>query len=476
MAKLITTTRGGRCLAVDGFVYHKQISRQSRTYWHCAQRKEFCRGRAVSTNNPLTVVKQTTHNHAPNQDAVAAREVVNNLRGLAAERPDAAPTLILRDELSQVTSVVTAQLPLRSSLRRTMNRRRQAELPPNPANPQELNIPPEYRTTLKNEPFLLYENLDDDDASTILIFASDRNLRVLGASQTWFMDGTFKVTPIIFHQLFTIHGMIEDSAFPLVYALVENKEEETYYQVLREVVAHCNARGINIAAPDTLISDFEKAIINAGRRMFPNAQVRLCFYHLGQSSYRKVQELGLQAAYINPENRELKIAVHCMLSVAFVPPDDVEEVFDALAETLPDNLQDLADYFERVYIKGIRRRRGRRTPPQYAPALWNQFEAIANNEPRTNNLTEGWHHRFNDLVGKNHPSFYHFLRELRKENDDVENMIMEVEMGRTVKMPQRSKYRRVNERLHRLAGRYEAMKTAGRQLDYLRACAHNFDL
>ncbi|CAH0386509.1 unnamed protein product [Bemisia tabaci] len=71
---------------------------------------------------------------------------------------------------------------------------------------------------------------------------------------------------------------------------------------------------------------------------------------------------------------------------------------------------------------------------------------------------------------------HHSKRELRKENDDVENMIMEVEMGRTVKMPQRSKYRRVNERLHRLAGRYEAMKTAGRQLDYLRACAHNFDL
>lgn len=42
------------------------------------------------------------------------------------------------------------------------------------------------------------------------------------------MDGTFKVTPSIFFQVYTIHVMYKDAVVPLVYALLPNKTEETY--------------------------------------------------------------------------------------------------------------------------------------------------------------------------------------------------------------------------------------------------------
>ena len=86
------------------------------------------------------------------------------------------------------------------------------------------------------------------------------------------------------------------------------------------------------------------------------------------------------------------------------------------------------------------------------------FQAVRQNEARTNNSSEGWHLRFMKLVGKHHPSFHTFLREARKDYSDIEVMLYEVEQGRPVKRPQRKNYAKVNARLHTLTGRYQDYK------------------
>jgi len=80
---------------------------------------------------------------------------------------------------------------------------------------------------------------------------------------------------------------------------------------------------------------------------------------------RSVQEAGLQQAYADPENREIKIGLHQMLSLAFVPVEDVEETYDILYDELPDELLDVADKFEKTYVRGMRARgRRRATKPR----------------------------------------------------------------------------------------------------------------
>jgi len=39
---------------------------------------------------------------------------------------------------------------------------------------------------------------------------------------------------------------------------------------------------------------------------------------------------------------------------------------------------------------------------------------------RTNNLSEGWHNRFQVVIGRQHPSVYTFFTELGKEQADTE--------------------------------------------------------
>ena len=48
------------------------------------------------------------------------------------------------------------------------------------------------------------------------IFAADNDLQFLAQSNHWFADGTFRVTPDGFNQMYTIHGFYDDHVFPCV--------------------------------------------------------------------------------------------------------------------------------------------------------------------------------------------------------------------------------------------------------------------
>lgn len=83
------------------------------------------------------------------------------------------------------------------------------------------------QVSLKKESFVIHDS-GVGDRNRILVFATQRNIDLLARAKVWFMDGTFKVTPSIFFQVYTIHVMYKDAVVPLVYALLPNKTEETY--------------------------------------------------------------------------------------------------------------------------------------------------------------------------------------------------------------------------------------------------------
>ena len=88
-------------------------------------------------------------------------------------------------------------------------------------------------------------------------------------------------------------------------------------------------------------------------------------------------------------NRDVRNGVHHILSLTFVPVDDVPEVFDEFYDILPENLLEIADYFDASYLRG-RRGRGRRrvVAPRYAPSLWNQYQAEIKNEQPNRRLAQ----------------------------------------------------------------------------------------
>ena len=113
---------------------------------------------------------------------------------------------------------------------------------------------------------------------------------------------------------------------------------------------------------------------------------------------------------------------------------------------------------------------------RYEPALWNQYIAAQQGEPKTINLLEGWHRRFNSAVNMCHPTLYSLLREFQKEQGATESMAMDLDLGKPVRQPQRKKYAELTERLQSVSLRYDEYRTNGTILEYLRMCGTTFAL
>lgn len=117
-----------------------------------------------------------------------------------------------------------------------------------------------------------------------MIFASDEQVDILQDAEEFLVDGTFKVVPEVFYQLYIIHGIFRDHAVPLIYALLRRKNVQTYQRLITEI--------LNIAprwSPRAIMSDFEQASIGAFQSAFPNASLSGCYFHLRQSIHRKLQ-------------------------------------------------------------------------------------------------------------------------------------------------------------------------------------------
>ena len=57
------------------------------------------------------------------------------------------------------------------------------------------------------------------DSNRMLIFSNMKMLSILQESQNWYEDGTYKVVPEQFFQLYTLHAEKGSIIIPCVYAL-----------------------------------------------------------------------------------------------------------------------------------------------------------------------------------------------------------------------------------------------------------------
>lgn len=90
---------------------------------------------------------------------------------------------------------------------RTVQRvRAKGRCPKNPSSLVDLVLPDEYTKTLDGHNFLIFDSGPGE--KRILMFATEENLDSLVTSTSIHMDGTFDVAPMLFTQLYTIHGKI----------------------------------------------------------------------------------------------------------------------------------------------------------------------------------------------------------------------------------------------------------------------------
>nr|CAD7399791.1 unnamed protein product [Timema cristinae] len=166
----------------------------------------------------------------------------------------------------------------------------------------------------------------DDSGSKddrILIFSTRRNSQLLGRSEHWYADGTFKTVPPLSEHLFTIHGFEANNSVPPVCELLADKRQGTYSRLLRKVKELEPASN-----PRTFMTDFEMLMINAVKDEYPLTNHRGCLLHCCQCISRKIQTNGLKLRYENGAYFSLKLLM--LPALAFVPTEEVVGTFDSL--------------------------------------------------------------------------------------------------------------------------------------------------
>ena len=139
----------------------------------------------------------------------------------------------------------------------------------------------------------------------------------LGRSTVWYGDGTFSVAPQHFYQLYTIHGVVLRQTLPLVYCLLTKKSYSIYLEMFTALKTQAESRDINISVNSFRI-DFEVACIKGFKEIFPDAQVKCCFFQLAQAHLRKIVDLGLRQIYM--EDETVSLSLRMFTALAFVPP------------------------------------------------------------------------------------------------------------------------------------------------------------
>lgn len=323
-------------------------------------------------------------------------------------------------------------------------------------------IPEFYTKTSRDKPFLLHDSNDGKDR--FLMFSTKRNLKFLKSCLIWQADGTFKCVPSIFAQLYTIHGISKNKTVPLIYLLLPNKNKKTYQKALDVIKTM-----IRNYSPEEIILDFEPAFFKTFHKMFPQCRLKGCLFHFSDCVWRHVQEFGLQKLY--SEDIAFMSSVKMLIALSFVPSEDVIYAYEILISSRyfvqnEELFNNLLNYFENTWI-GSKRRNNDRKKPLFDIDMWNNFNDVINNLPRTNNAVEGWHNAFSGRVGKHHAEMNEFINCLKLEQNSTELTINHLKTGADVAGPKRKKYKNYDERLANVVNQYNRNDV----IEYLRNVA-----
>ncbi|KRZ01233.1 hypothetical protein T11_6525 [Trichinella zimbabwensis] len=236
--------------------------------------------------------------------------------------------------------------------------------PPPSATRQQLEIPVHWRVTQSGRQFFMYNNLHN----FVLIFCTEDNLRQLANHSVWCMEGAFKIVPEWYQQMFTIHVFKASKLIPLVYRLTVRKDVATYCEIFDNLISKATAFGV-VLQPQTVICDFETALIPAVQGSFPAVNIQGCYIHFCPAVLRKVAEPGLQTRYFHEAERRKKIKM--LMETAFLPLPEVPAAVDLLGRNVTGSVATWYDYFRREWM----------TPKKLT--LWNVYnvQSRTNNEP-----------------------------------------------------------------------------------------------
>lgn len=353
----------------------------------------------------LIIGGKLIHNHEPEtKEDLLRHDLKMQCRKRGLEEKNEPPSKVIVKEISsqdpcQQDELIQASADSAGALRQAVYRERRKLFPTLPKSRQEAqeSLASVGFTSSRGEDMICVNDVN----TGLVILATKDGLSTLCSTTDAYGDGTFKYAPKHFLQLYTLHGCRDGTYMPCVFALLPSKERLVYKQMFQCIVDACNGHQL-ILNPSSLYLDFESAVHDAARDVWPAIQIKGCLFHLGQNWWRQIQKLDLAMEYKTSDTDGSKWLRHCF-GLPFLPAEEVEDAFAFdMMSNIPDEsrLHRFSDYLLNNYVKEDSR---------FRPNIWASFTK----EHRTTNACESFHSHLKRMFYSHSPHLFTFLENLR---------------------------------------------------------------
>lgn len=218
-----------------------------------------------------------------------------------------------------------------------------------------------------------------DGRTRIILFATKKSKAELAQVRHFYCDGTFKCAPKPFLQIYSFHGKIDSVVKPLAYALLPDKKKTTYlilFRLLKSTVPDIDIK--------MFTSDFEEAAVRAIQIVFPEVEVKGCYFHFKQALKKKGKTLGLQ------KGRILRKHVALCTILPHLPPEALDDAWLYIMSESPQHEQvtKFNDYMTKQWIDH---------------KLWRNKWCCYGMTQKTNNYCESHYATLSKAINKNTP-------------------------------------------------------------------------
>ena len=210
-------------------------------------------------------------------------------------------------------------------------------------------------------------------------------------------DGTFKICPSLWTQLYIVMVKFGNSWIPVVYALLPDKCKETYFTFFYMVKKQMKDMKLKFNI-ESIRTDFEVGAMKAAAAAWKVAP-KGCYYHYTQGGWRYVQSHNMASAYLSDNDEDFKLLIKCILSLPHVPLNDIEDTLEILSKrewnfNESSEKEEFKDKFlghvKDYWVNGV-------IPPQ----VWNCFYRKVD---LTNNNNESHNNYLANAIKVAHPS------------------------------------------------------------------------
>ena len=301
------------------------------TLWECTKkRKEHACDVTVKSLNGVIVSPvfpgDHDHLHAPDPDEIEVLRARSAMKRRAQDTTE--PTQTINRNIVPLPQQVLARIGTTESIKRDIRRQRTNNMPAVPDD----NDRPRFTITANGDHFIQYDN---NLRRHMIIFGTAESHNNLSTA-------SHCTVPVQSAQLYTVHGLSLGRNNVDCYGLLPDKRTETYKIMLTQVQSLTGS-----VVPQRCMIDFEIGAINAFDTIYPNVPKFGCHFHLAQSIFRNVQQLGLGNLYQN--DLGFRTNIKMISALAFVHVANVIRDFNSLAAQYGLAKQPVLDYFENTY-------------------------------------------------------------------------------------------------------------------------------